>query len=305
MRIKQKGDFIGFSFNGKHSSELGIVRTSNGSRYDDNLLPTSQDKTAAVPGGDGTYYWETNYTQKPINISFAFDSLEEEEYRELRRVFNAKNVGKFIYDENPYKYYMAKPTGNLQIKSLCFDEERVKDGVKKMCRIYKGEGTVQFTCYYPYAKSVHKWLEEYSDSDYPNKNEWAGASGMKENKGNYDGIGEEVHLYNPGDLEADIYIYLDFDENGVSKVGTITLSDDKGDISKLSFESFNAEENDKKFRINSKTNLVEGVDENNNITGNLYNRYITSGDFFKVPLGESKITCSQTSLSVEYDYIYY
>jgi hypothetical protein len=35
-----KGDFIGFSYNGKHSSDLGIVRTSNGSRFDENLLPT-------------------------------------------------------------------------------------------------------------------------------------------------------------------------------------------------------------------------------------------------------------------------
>jgi hypothetical protein len=35
-----RGDYIGFIYNGKHSSELGIVRTSNGSRFDENLLPT-------------------------------------------------------------------------------------------------------------------------------------------------------------------------------------------------------------------------------------------------------------------------
>jgi len=35
-----KGDFISFSFNGVHSSELGITRTSDGSRYNENLLPT-------------------------------------------------------------------------------------------------------------------------------------------------------------------------------------------------------------------------------------------------------------------------
>jgi hypothetical protein len=84
MGTQLKGDFIGFSFNGIHSSDLGIIRTSNGSRYDDNLLPTSQDKTAAVPGGDGTYYWDTSHTQKPFNIPIAFDSLTEEQYRRLR-----------------------------------------------------------------------------------------------------------------------------------------------------------------------------------------------------------------------------
>jgi hypothetical protein len=36
----QTTDYIGFSFNGVHSSELGIVRTSEGSRFNENLLPT-------------------------------------------------------------------------------------------------------------------------------------------------------------------------------------------------------------------------------------------------------------------------
>jgi hypothetical protein len=35
-----KGDYLGFTYNGVHSSDLGIVRTSNGSRFDENLLPT-------------------------------------------------------------------------------------------------------------------------------------------------------------------------------------------------------------------------------------------------------------------------
>ena len=203
MRTVVKGDFIGFSFNDVHSSELGIVRTSNGSRYDDNLLPTSQDKTATVPGGDGTYYWDTFHTQKPFNIPIAFDSLTEEEYRELRNHFNTKKMGKLIFDETPYKYYMVKPTGNLQLKTICFDEGSQ--------RIYKGEGTIQFTAFYPYAKSVKKWLDEYEEL---NKNEWAGASGMKNNDEDiFDKVGATIELYNPGDLEADFYLYFTFVDN--------------------------------------------------------------------------------------------
>ena len=54
-----KGDYIGFSYGTKadetpmHSSDLGIVRTSEGSRFNENLLPTIQDKIVQVPGGDG------------------------------------------------------------------------------------------------------------------------------------------------------------------------------------------------------------------------------------------------------------
>jgi hypothetical protein len=33
-------DYIGFTFNGVHSDTLGIKRTSEGSRFNENLLPT-------------------------------------------------------------------------------------------------------------------------------------------------------------------------------------------------------------------------------------------------------------------------
>jgi hypothetical protein len=39
-----KGDFISFSYNGVHSTELGIVHVSSSDRYADALLPTIQDK---------------------------------------------------------------------------------------------------------------------------------------------------------------------------------------------------------------------------------------------------------------------
>jgi hypothetical protein len=34
-----KGDFIGFTLGNVHSSELGLVRVSDGSRYNEDLLP--------------------------------------------------------------------------------------------------------------------------------------------------------------------------------------------------------------------------------------------------------------------------
>ena len=34
-----KGDYIGFTFGDVHSSELGLVRVSDGSRYNEDLLP--------------------------------------------------------------------------------------------------------------------------------------------------------------------------------------------------------------------------------------------------------------------------
>ena len=89
-----KGDYIGFSFGKKadetpmHSSDLGIVRTSNGSRFDENLHPTMQDKTVQVPGGDGTYYFGSYYTQQRFSVSFAFDSLTEAQLSNIKSLLS-------------------------------------------------------------------------------------------------------------------------------------------------------------------------------------------------------------------------
>ena len=56
-KSQYSSDYIGFTFNGVHSDTLGIKRTSEGSRFNENLLPTIQDKTVQVPGGDLMYHF--------------------------------------------------------------------------------------------------------------------------------------------------------------------------------------------------------------------------------------------------------
>lgn len=326
-----RGDFTGFTFGNKHSSELGITRVSNGSRYDENLLPTMQDKTVQVPGGDGTYYFGSFYTQKPFNIPIAFDSLTEEEVRTLREHFGNKNPQRLIFDEAPYKYYMAKVTGTPQIKTICFDE----DGR----RIYKGEGTISFTCYYPYAKSNFKFLDDFktlqikikeNNEDktytylefYNNLNEWKDTSRMLDNQGNYNKIpSASISLYNAGDMETDFKIYLKFhldpsDVEGLTKlplaINELNLKQNEKLLNSLIFSSSIIAKNkeDEGICINSKNNLIEGFKENKEnqsyeLTGTIYNEYISSGDFFKIPLGYSDITSEAEINKIEYDYIYY
>ena len=138
-------DFLAFSFNGKHSwDDFHIYRTSEGDRYNENLTPTLTDKTAEVPGSDGMYYFGTTHKQKDFNISFAFDSLTDVQLRKLKKWLNGKEMGDLWFQETPYKVWTAKPTGNLSIKYIPFND---KNGE----RVYKGEGTVQFVAYWPYA----------------------------------------------------------------------------------------------------------------------------------------------------------
>ena len=169
------GDFIGFTFNGVHSSDMGIIRTSDGSRFNENLLPASTDKTVQIPGGDGTYYFGSNYTQRQIPISVATDELTETQFRQLKQWLGDKQIHPLVFDEAPYKTYMVKTSSIPTLKFICFDNITKNNGKMTVDRVYKGEGSLQFITYFPFARCSKKYLSEYSDS---NKEEWATASGL-------------------------------------------------------------------------------------------------------------------------------
>lgn len=137
-----KGDFIGFTFGGKHSTELGINRVSNGSRYTETLLPEFSNKTVNVPGANRVDYLGMEFTQKSFPLDIAFDSVTEEQLREMKRLFSTNKPLPLVFDESPYKTYYAKAGGNPSFTYVCFDE-----GDK---RIYKGEGKIDLVSFYPY-----------------------------------------------------------------------------------------------------------------------------------------------------------
>ena len=300
MAIALKGDFIGFSFNEHRSESLGIVRVSDGSRYNEDLVPTTQDKTVQVPGGDGFYYFGSDYTQRQFSINIAFDELTEKQFRELQQVFGTKELGKLVFDERPYKYYMVK-SGKPQLKYICFGKEGE--------RIYKGEGTLTFTAYYPFAKSVFKFLNEYNDK---NKDEWKEASGMKAEKGTYDTVSDNgsISVYNAGDLETDFILKFDLPVDN-TPIGDIKITLSKENVGKveafLDLKGFSKKNTDTGFQINTKTNLIEGFNAEG-LTGTLYNENIIQGDFFKIPPREEGYRISVTGatpIEIVYDYIYY
>lgn len=314
MAIALKGDFIGFSFNEHRSESLGIVRVSDGSRYNEDLVPTTQDKTVQVPGGDGFYYFESDYTQRQFSINIAFDELTEKQFRELQQVFGTKELGKLIFDERPYKYYMVK-SSKPQLKYICFG----KDGE----RIYKGEGTLTFTAYYPFAKSVFKFLEKEIEKEtgkevyvlrktYSNIEEWAEASGMKA-QGALDKVPKSptegvypISVYNAGDLEADFILKFNGAPNSAMNI-ELSQQNVAGKKGFLNLKKFDLKGTDTGFQINTKTNLIEGFNTKG-LTGILYNENIIQGDFFKIPPQKERLKISVTGaapIEIVYDYIYY
>lgn len=57
-------DFKGFFFNGHHSSEFNIIRTSTSKRYNENLTNSLNDKTIEAPNRDGKYYFSTTFKER-------------------------------------------------------------------------------------------------------------------------------------------------------------------------------------------------------------------------------------------------
>ena len=166
---------------------------------------------------------------------------------------------------------MVKCTAPPTLKYIAFDLQEVK--------VYKGEGSVNLTAYYPYALST--WETVFNGAASEGEVEWT--------------------MSNNGDLEApfkiifptnltEIQLTLEQDSN---VIGTISLTD----ISKLGTDTY--------FCIDSRTNLIEGLNNSYVKTGQLYNRFITEGDFFKLPIGISKLTTSAPWNKIRYNFLYY
>lgn len=287
------GDFIGFTFNGVHSSTLGITRVSNGSRYTEDLLPTYQDKVVEAPGTDETFYFGSYYKQKNININFAFDSLTETQIRILKQTFGDKELHELWFDETPYKAYTVKVSGNPQLKYICFN---INERNFQSNRLYKGEGTISFIAFYPFAHSRFNHIDDF-DNSYGNKNEWAIASRLKiRNNYNYvlkvDKSLRKIPLWNAGDIHTDFKLNIKF--GGVKELTSGYIELGKNNPNKhLAFQRIPKLGSDDGIEINTRLKLIQGfqLDQNGNkiLTSNIYNQYIKEGDFFKIPLEDSEL----------------
>ena len=305
------GDFIGFTFNGVHSSTLGITRVSNGGRFIEDLLPTYQDKVVEAPGSDETFYFGTNYKHKKFDINFAFDNVTEAQIRLLKQLFADKEIHELWFDETPYKAYNVKVTNNPQLKYVCFDIDTETFQSK---RIYKGEGTVSFIAYYPFAHSRFRYLSDF-DASYGNLNEWARTSKLK-SKGKYDKVitidkkNRKIPLWNAGDIATDFKLSLTFSDAMKISTGYIKINDNK----RLDLSAIPKLGADDGIEINTRLKLIQGyqVDLNGKktLTSNIYNQYIKEGDFFNIPLEESTLFINglygglKSSIDIDYQHWY-
>lgn len=144
-------DFLYFSFGDFNSKTYSIVRTIN-DRLNIDLAPQMNDITVDVPGGDGQYYFGTFHKSKTFTVDFAFDCLTEDGLSQLKQLCSGKELQELSFPEwkameggsQIHLAYMAKVTGTPTVKVIPFDDGGIT--------IYRGEGNIQFTAYWPYSR---------------------------------------------------------------------------------------------------------------------------------------------------------
>lgn len=335
-------DFIGFQFGEYHfpDKDAGFMlyRVSDGSRYTDPSVAQFNDTKTTIPGGDGTYYWDSFYTQRAFTVLCAFDSLTEAQIRKIRQIFNGKAENWLIFDETPFKKYRVKMQSPPQLKYLAFNEGEGKE------RVYKGELTLNFVSYTPYgidtfkyissavdtsvdtsaasAASISKyyWYEngalKFSSNATGDANEWLPSLELLDSDPNRAEFVAEYKVYNPGDLPTDWVATVSC--AGTSYLKLELIDENQAAAESLTLDGISFVSDDVYLQVDSAKNLVYGLDANQTKTGNLYNKYITDGDFFKIPVSTSSesiqtiiaLTSTDTSvvgaaLHVDFNYLYY
>ncbi len=304
LRPVRYDDLTGFKFGDYHSSQFGLIRVSNGSRYNEYLLPTLKNTTTDVPGIEGTLYFGTQKTARSFQVDMAFDSLTEEDIRDIREWLTGAHS--LVFDERPYIQYMCILNSAPQLKYLTFEENGE--------RIYKGELSVNFVSYLPYGYSIDgkKFIDDFLDENFE---EWSNASHLAyknfyegETLRTYDEFeGNNVYVYNGGDVETDYVLtcYFSASESTTTKISMNDVLSYEFSLRAKSANSTHLE-----LSVNSKlqyarcrdVNIVNGV-----ITGiSNYEIMLPSTEMFKIPVGQSLITCTNidTSAPNTIDYKY-
>ena len=288
-------DYIAFSFNNKHSFEdFGIYRTSDGDRYTEELQPTISDKTAEVNGADGMYFFNSHHKQKVFNISFAFKDLDDVGIRNMKNWLNGKEVAPLWFAENPYKVYMAKVTGQPSIKYIPFDEKKGNDTV----RVYRGEGNVQFTAYWPYAQTpemvytsggakIGDGKLSTSYNDFSTNNQWLNTSELDDSYCTIDASNNKItELQNHGDLPAPFVVEKSGTFSGDIEVGNTKIT--VGTVYNLIWDS--------------KTGMVSGTDSSGN---NRKAVSFTGTSTGVIPVGGATAVKNIKNGEIKYSYWYY
>jgi predicted phage tail component-like protein len=111
---------MGFSFNGVHTSSLGVGMRS----INRQILPSTQDKYLEIPGRDGSYLFPGANNDRAIEVelNITTNNLTQRQQvaRQVAAWLRTKTRAELIFDDEPDVKYMAKLANQLDLEPLAF-----------------------------------------------------------------------------------------------------------------------------------------------------------------------------------------
>lgn len=156
---------LGFTFNNRHSAEMGVVFKS----VDRTLLPAKRVTQYTIPGKSGTYDIEDGYENREIvcTVSFVGENYHYQGVRTRARAVAEwlSGEGLLVFDDEPEKAYSAKVVGGVSIEQI----------------VVTGHCEVAFVCS-PFAESISYNQQAASSVSLPHT-ETINVSGSQETDG--------------------------------------------------------------------------------------------------------------------------
>lgn len=143
--------FLSFSLFDENSEDYNIYRVSDGDRYNEMLSGEFDNIRIGVDGQIGEYDFGTSFRARIFSLQCFTDKIGEFDLLNLHNWLKPGKVGKLVFAETPYKYYIVKLESPAEFSFVPFFEEGEN--------VYKGEIELELSAAYPYALSFFNSLE--------------------------------------------------------------------------------------------------------------------------------------------------
>ena len=128
---------------------------ADGNRYYEQFSPDFENIVTSVAGQTGSYDFGVDIKEKPITLECFCNGITEFERRWVEGWLAPGKVGKLVYDESPFKYYMVKLASPTNFSFIPYSYGISGEGI-----LYKGTFTLELVALYPYAVSHFNTLDE-------------------------------------------------------------------------------------------------------------------------------------------------
>lgn len=128
---------------------------ADGNRYYEQFSPDFENIVTSVAGQTGIYDFGVDIKEKPITLECFCNGITEFERRWVEEWLTPGKVGKLVYDESPFKYYMVKLASPTNFSFIPYSYGISGEGI-----LYKGTFTLELVALYPYAVSHFNTLDE-------------------------------------------------------------------------------------------------------------------------------------------------